>query len=301
MKKNVVVRNVRLADELIRYLDARALRTGRTRNAELIALLEKAMVEVKCAVGYLSSDSDKISGDENLIKAGGGSYQIRIPFHLDQVILNDISFQCYLEECIRTYSDKIRYLLCRGLFSRGDVIVVDLESLNGSVFQDEQIDSIFVGLKVNESLSLEREFCLSRNFEDLMLNTQGHVLVHGATGTGKSFSAGYYKASNQGGCHYLDLNAEQCGEMKSRQIILLWSNTKRYIEMKTLVLDDAHHLDSEYLTLFLTTARKKNVRVILTCQSESDLEEDVFQQISHNLNFNYDANGRPLWYAQVGV
>lgn len=293
MKSNTVVRSVRISGDLITRLDARALRAGRTRNAEFIVLLEQAIIALKSARGYGVPGSDKVHSVKSI---GGEPYQIRVPEYLDRAIVNDVEVKFFLEG---TYSDKVRHLLNLGLLSRGEVILVELDSLGGCVYQDGHIDGMFIGLKSGINHKLDKAFRLGRNFEELMVNTQGHVLVHGRAGTGKSFSTGYYKAANHGACHYLDLNAEQYSEMKSRPIILLWSDTKPYVEKKTLVLDDAHHLDSEYLNIFLAKARKKNVRVVLTCQSEKDLEEDVFQHISHCLDFNCGVNGEPLWYGQV--
>lgn len=283
----ITTKNVRIPDELIARLDSESSRTGRTRNAELVALLEEAIIEMKYSRGYELTDPELITGDETITLSGAGSYQIRIPQLLEQVIVNDVpgivDFNWETRHASETFSEKVRYLLLRGLSSRGAVITVELESISGSVYQDSEIEKKFIEYKKGVSSQLDRMLELGESFNDFMQQSDGHVYLCGKSGTGKSFCAGYYKYKNHGECHFLNLMLPETRSATPRRVILLWSNDKKYKYKKTLILDEAHCLDNEYLSIFLKKSEDKNVRVILISQDEGNFNKEILSLITHKV------------------
>ncbi|QRC83585.1 hypothetical protein IFY68_05628 (plasmid) [Klebsiella pneumoniae] len=303
LEMKISTKNVRISDDLISRVDAELSRTGRTRNAELVALLEEAIIEMKYSRGYALTDPELITDDENITLSGGDSYQIRIPQLLERVIVDNvpglIEFTRDKRHSNETFSEKVRYLLLRGLSSRGAVVAVELESISGVVYQDEEIENKFIACKKGDNQRLDQMIFIGEKFKAFMKRTQGHVLLFGASGTGKSFCTGFYKAANKGVCHFLDLMPQGMRSTTPRRVILLWSNEKKYNFHKTLVLDDAHCLDNDYLNIFLKKSDKKNVRVVLTCQFENAFDKEVLDSISHKLNCNLDKEGNVTWISEI--
>ncbi|MEQ0217898.1 hypothetical protein ABLV18_27690 [Klebsiella sp. CN_Kp114] len=299
----IMTKNVRISDDLIARIDAELPRTGRTRNAELVALIEEAIIEMKYSRGYELTDPELIAEDETIALSGGGSYQIRIPQPLERIIVDDVpglvDFSGETRHASETFSEKVRYLLLRGLSSRGAVIAVELESIAGSVYQDKEIEGKFIGYNKGHNSKLDQMLDLGDAFKEFMCRTQGHVLLIGATGTGKSFCTGFYKTVSKGECHFLDLMPQGTRSSNPRRVILLWSNDKKYSDMKTLILDDANCLDNDYLNIFLKKSGKKNVRIVLTCQHETDLDKEVLNSISHKLNCNWGIDGKVVLVSEI--
>ncbi|MEY8940871.1 hypothetical protein AB9K36_03675 [Klebsiella michiganensis] len=71
LEMKISTKNVRISDDLISRVDAELSRTGRTRNAELVALLEEAIIEMKYSRGYALTDPELITDDENITLSGG--------------------------------------------------------------------------------------------------------------------------------------------------------------------------------------------------------------------------------------
>ncbi|WP_243211288.1 ATP-binding protein (plasmid) [Klebsiella pneumoniae] len=303
LEMKIMTKNVRISDDLIARIDAELSRTGRTRNAELVALLEEAIIEMKYSRGYALTDPELITEDESIVLSGGGSYQIRIPQPLERIIVDNvpglIEFTGETRHSSETFSEKVRYLLLRGLSSRGAVVAVELESISGGVYQDEDIEKKFITYKKGDNPKLDQMILLGEKFEEFMKRTQGNVLLFGATGTGKSFCAGFYKTANKGECHFLDLMPQGMRSVNPRRVILLWSNDKKYNDNKTLILDDAHCLDNDYLNIFLKKSERKNVRVVLTCHCESVFDKDVLESIDHKLNCNWNKEGNVSWVSEI--
>ncbi|EIZ1085984.1 hypothetical protein MPI44_004532 [Klebsiella oxytoca] len=303
LEMKIMTKNVRISDDLIARVDAELSRTGRTRNAELVSLLEEAIIEMKYSRGYALTDPELITDDENIALSGGDSYQIRIPQPLERVIVDNvpglIDFTGETRHASETFSEKIRYLLLRGLSSRGAVIAVELESISGGVYQDEEIDKKFIGYKKGDNPKLDKMIMLGEKFEKFMSRTQGHVLLFGASGTGKSFCTGFYKTANKGECHFLDLMPQGIRSAKPRRVIILWSNDKKYNDNKTLILDDANCLDNDYLNIFLKKSERKNVRIVLTCQCEGAFDKDVLDSITHRLDCNWNKEGNVSWVSKM--
>ncbi len=298
-----VTKSVRIPDDLVIRLDGEALSTGRTRNAELIALLEESVVEMKYTPNYSSTEPFVMSRDESITMSGGGSYQIRIPHTLERAIVNDVPgvIECSLagRRKIVTFSEKIRYLIMLGLSSRGTVIRVELETVRDSVYHDDEIDAKFNDLKLVNSEDLSQMFLLAKMFEEQVVKTDGHVLVYGMPGTGKSFCTGYFKAINPGECHFIKLAPHGSLKKPESRVILFWSNELFHKKKKTLILDDGHCLDNEYLLIFLKKSIKKNVRVIITAQNQRQFDEDVLQSIDVKMDFNWNASGEASWLSSV--
>lgn len=295
LEMKIMTKNVRISDDLIARVDAELPRTGRTRNAELVALLEEAIIEMKYSQGYELTDPELIAESETIASSGGDSYQIRLPQPLEQVIVDNVpglvDYSGEARLASETFSEKVRYLLLRGLSSRGSVVAVELESITGSVYQDKEIEGKFIDYKKGHNQKLDQMLDLGGAFKDFMCRTQGHVLLVGKTGTGKSFCTGYYKTTSKCECHFLDLMPQATRGSNPRRIILLWSNDKKYNDKKTLILDDACCLDNDYLNIFLKKSEKKNVRVVLTCQHETDFEKEVLDLISHKIDCDWNMGG----------
>ncbi|PHM72227.1 ATP-binding protein [Xenorhabdus sp. KJ12.1] len=300
---NVITKNVRIPDDLIIRLDAESLRSGRTRNAELVSLLEEAIIESKYSQGYSLADSDKIFGDKTISLTGGDSYQIRMPDSLKKAIMLNVpklvNFEGKKLLSQDNFSEKVRYLLLRGLSSRDSVIPVELESIEGHVYHDKEIETKFSGLKMGDSGKLDLLLELGRNFENVMHSTEGHVLVYGAQGTGKSFAASYYKTTNPDLCHYLDLMPKGMRNLLPRRVILLWSNDKKYNKEKILVIDEAQVIDNDYLLFFYKKAKKKNVRLVLITQFPDNFEKSILNLISHKFDFNLEPSGKSIWMKKL--
>lgn len=286
----IMTKSVRIPDDLICRLNAESSRTGRTRNAELVVLLEEAIIEMKYSCGHSLESSGLMSGDETLSLSGGDSYQLRIPQTLQRIILHHIP--AFRQE---TFSEKVRYLLLVGLSSRGSVIPVELESIRGNVYQDKEIETKFSSYKKGRSQQLDQMLTLGELFTELMQRTSGHVLIYGEPGTGKSFCSGYYKAANSETCHFLDLMPQGLKIITPRRVVLLWANDKNHNEKKTLILDNADHLDNDYFLIFLKKTRKKNVRVFLIGRWMDSFSKDALELIENKIDFNRDINGRLNW------
>lgn len=292
-------KNVRIPDDLIARVDYESSRTGRTRNAELVALLEEATVEMKYGYDCSLRNSSLLISGEKINLSGGDSYQMRIPKPLEQAIVDNfpgsvgVAFDAdYTGE---TFSEKVRYLLLKGLSSRGFVVAVELESIIGNVYQDKEIEKKISGYKKGDSPKIDKMIELGSRFKRFMNETQGHVMLFGGSGTGKSFCAGFYKNECTEDCHFLDLMPQSSKGVTSRRVILFWLNDNKHKEMKTLIVDDAHTVDNDYLSIFLKKSEKKNVRVILTCQRESDFDDGVLDFVSHKLNLNSSDDGCVSW------
>ncbi|WP_272654119.1 MULTISPECIES: hypothetical protein [unclassified Providencia] len=298
-----ITKSVRIPDDLVIRLDAEALSTGRTRNAELVALLEESIIEMKYTPGYSLTDPLVMSQDEAITISGGGAYQIRIPRALERAIANDVPevVECSVEgkRKLETFSEKIRYLIMLGLSTRGTVIRVELETIRDGVYHDKEIDGKFNDLKLVSSEELSQMFLLAKLFKEQMVNTDGHVLVYGMPGTGKSFCTGYLKAITPGECHFIKLMPHGHLKGSGRRVILFWSNEYPHKKKKTLILDDGHCLDNEHLLIFLKKSIKKNVRVIITAQDEHQFDENVLQSIDMKMDFNWNAAGESKWLSSV--
>ncbi|MDH8270671.1 hypothetical protein QIG44_26785, partial [Klebsiella pneumoniae] len=79
--------------------------------AELVALLEEAIIEMKYSRGYALTDPELITDDENITLSGGDSYQIRIPQLLERVIVDNvpglIEFTRDKRHSNETFSEKV--------------------------------------------------------------------------------------------------------------------------------------------------------------------------------------------------
>ncbi|EOC0011707.1 hypothetical protein ACI0X9_003394 [Cronobacter turicensis] len=282
-----VTKNVRLPAELLHRVDREVFRTGRTRNAEIMALLEEAIIQIKFSKEYtlvdLASKSEGVSDS----LSGGESFQIRLSVKLVDIIVNE--FPATLgQECVvflsnETFSEKIRFLLIKGLSERATTIEVELGSLDGFVFHDKCIDYKFTQMGEKYSRHFDTLIKSASCFEEHLHHNAGHVFLTGEPGSGKTFLVGYYRHSNPRLRHYLNLGDESYRNILSRKIIILWSNSSKYTDKQTLIIDEASNLDSDYLMLFLKKAEIKNVRVILVSQNSSVFNSSIQELIDIRL------------------
>ncbi|EGT5675546.1 Arc family DNA-binding protein [Cronobacter dublinensis subsp. dublinensis] len=279
-----VTKNVRLPAELLQRVGTEVARSGRTRNAEIIALLEEAIIQMRYSAGYLLTDHAQQSDAIADTLSGGESFQLRLPANLVDVIMRDVPELIGKDKdkyfVSDTFSEKIRYLLLRGLSERGIVIPIELGSMDGYVYQDKYIDDKISKAKKGISKHLDNLIDGASYFSHILLNSSGHVLLSGKPGSGKSLYAGYYRQANPYGCHYLNLSDEKYRSEIKKRTIILWPNLSTYSQKLTLIIDEANNLDEDYLTIFLRNAEKKNVRVILITQSNKAFEPSVLDLVS---------------------
>lgn len=294
-----IAKNVRIPNDLVLRLDIEAKKSGKTRSAELVALLEEAIIELKYTAGFSLSDLGIFSEADLDSLTGGGAQQVRLPHTLAEVIANDIpTLGSKTSQPSETFSDKVRYLLLFGLAARGAVIAVELGSLTGYVYQDEEIEEKFKGLKAGSDPEINHLLKMGEEFSDLMRQTDGHILLYGEPDTGKSFCAGYYKFKCRNLCHYADLLPHRLCSATPKDVKVVWANEKAYPDQQTLVIDDAGLLDIEYLNLFLRKANLKNSRVILVFGNERETIDFKLEGLSHVLVFQRDQTGVRGWSAK---
>lgn len=288
-----VTKNVRLTSDLINRVDHELLITGRNRNAEIIALIEEAIIEMKYSAGYSLTDLTELTVQVCDGCSGGDSFQLRLPANLVNVINTDVPGLILGKTdgtASETFSEKFRYLLLRGLATRGIVLPIELGSVNGYVYNDAEIESKFMGIKTGISPTIDKLIEGAKQFNINILNSSGHILLSGESGSGKSFYAGYCKAINQRNFHYLDLGNQTYRNDLKRRVVMFWPNITRYDEKQTLVIDASQNIDSDYLAMFLKLSDKKNVRVVLIAHNENDFDPSVTACITDKFILMSDNN-----------
>lgn len=291
-----ISKNVRIPHELINKFDEEARRVQRTRNAIMVMMLEDAIVSLNYVQGYKRIHHEELPSDD--LFSGSDVCKVRFPLALYDVIVNKIpDIGAGGIQTPESFSEKVRYLLITGLYSGRSLVPVELSSVHGKVYEDEEIHSKFIDLKMGDNDKLDRLLSMAQKFEQQMLSTQGNVLILGEPGSGKSFCAGYYKTAKMDLCHYLDLLKLHGRKRGTR---LLWERHDAHPEGQELVIDDASgfDLDEEYLRMFLRESHKKNVRVILVGDVESAFSKETLLHLPVRFDFNHDADGRCKWMSE---